>query len=260
MIAERLPPGDVETVDRLIGDWRIYQLRRGHRFSTDDLLTAWCAARAAPGARTLLDLGSGIGSVGLMALWWMEPCATLRSVEVQALSVGLATRTVVLNGLQDRVELVNADLRDPGVVPQTGTHDLVTGSPPYIPLGSGLVSSHPQRAGARMELKGDVFDYCRAADRALSPDGVFVFCHSASDKRPEKAIAGAGLVLRSRQDVVFRYGQAPMIALFTCARSGVRKDPGPLWIRDENQEWTGEYLKIRGEMGGVLPEIGRSFG
>ena len=151
-------------------------------------------------------------------------------------------------------------VRDPGVVPETGAHDLVTGSPPYIPLGKGLVSSHPQRAGARMELKGDVFDYCRAAVRALSPDGIFVFCHSASDERPEKAVAEAGLVLRARQDVVFRHGQAPMIALFTCARSGERNDPKPLWIRDENQEWTDAYLKIRGEMGCVVPEIGRSFG
>ena len=57
------------TLDLLAGDWGIFQLRGGHRYSTDDLPTAWTAARARPSARRLLDLGSGIGSVGLVTLW-----------------------------------------------------------------------------------------------------------------------------------------------------------------------------------------------
>lgn len=56
-----LTAGDI-TFDILAGAWRIFQLRHGHRFSTDDLLTAWAAVRANPEARRLLDLGAGIGS------------------------------------------------------------------------------------------------------------------------------------------------------------------------------------------------------
>ena len=41
------------TLDRLTGGWRIYQLRRGHRFSTDDVLTAWTALGALPADKTL---------------------------------------------------------------------------------------------------------------------------------------------------------------------------------------------------------------
>ena len=45
------------TLDILAGDWRIFQLRTGHRFSADDLLTAWTAVRTNPAARQVLDLG-----------------------------------------------------------------------------------------------------------------------------------------------------------------------------------------------------------
>src|SRR4029434_9001372 len=114
------------TLDILAGDWRIFQLRTGHRFSTDDLLTAWTAVRANPAARQVLDLGAGIGSVGLPALCKLPTARHLTMVEVQAVSHALACRTVAYNGLAALVTLHRLDLRDwPG-----GAFDLVTGSPP----------------------------------------------------------------------------------------------------------------------------------
>jgi hypothetical protein len=50
-----VPPG--ESLDALSGHFRIYQLRAGHRFSTDDVLTAWYGTTWVPSARTVLDLG-----------------------------------------------------------------------------------------------------------------------------------------------------------------------------------------------------------
>src|ERR671919_2211189 len=87
------------TLDLLAGDWRIFQLRHGYRFSTDDLLTAWAAVQVKPEARRLLDLGAGIGSVGLLALWKLSAEAHLTMVEVQVVSHTLACRTVLYNGL-----------------------------------------------------------------------------------------------------------------------------------------------------------------
>lgn len=244
-------PGPDETLDRLVGDWHILQLRAGHRFSTDDLLTAYAALRIAPGATRLLDIGAGIGSVGLMTLHGLPPEATLTMVEAQAVSHELARRTVALNGLSGRVEARLGDLRDEASIPEIGAFDLVTGSPPYIPLGKGVVSPHPQRAGARMELRGDVFDYCRAAARAMTPDGHFAFCHAGFDPRPEQAIAAAGLVCLWRQDVIFRHNQAPTIALYACARQGERADLPPLQIRDEEGRFTETYQQVRAGLGAI---------
>ncbi|MBI3329274.1 MAG: methyltransferase [Nitrospinae bacterium] len=233
------------TLDMLAGGWRIFQLRNGHRFSVDDLLTAWAAVRAKPAARRLLDLGAGLGSVGLLALWKLPVDGHLTMVEVQEVSQALARRTVLYNGLAGRVTLHRLDLRGwPG-----GAFDLVTASPPYLPITRGVRPQHAQKQAARFEMHGDVFDYCGAAARSLKDTGVFCFCHAADDPRPEQAIARAGLTLIRLQPVYFRASLPPRIALFTCAWQGERVDPPPLVIRDREGRWTAEYLDIREEMG-----------
>jgi tRNA1Val (adenine37-N6)-methyltransferase len=238
-------PTDDTTLDILAGSWRIFQLRNGHRFSADDVLTAWAAVQAHPNARRLLDLGAGIGSVGLLALWKLPDTAHLSMVEVQAVSHALARRTVAYNRLQGRVTLYHQDLRSwPG-----GAFDLVTGSPPYLPLGSGVWPQHPQKAAARFELHGDIFDYCQAAARSLAEHGVFCFCYAASDPRSTQAIAQAGLTPVRRQAVYFRASLPPSIALFTCAWHGECVDLPPLVIRDHTGRWTPEYLAMREAMG-----------
>jgi tRNA1Val (adenine37-N6)-methyltransferase len=233
------------SLDILAGDWRIFQLRTGHRFSADDLLTAWAAIRAQPEACQVLDLGAGLGSVGLLVLWKLRTATHLTMVEVQAISHALAYRTVTYNGLTRRVTLYCQDLRHwPG-----GAFDLVTASPPYIPVGRGVLPRHSQKLAARFELHGDVFDYCQAAARSLTPAGIFCFCHAADDPRPEQAIQRAGLLLVHRQQVHFRASLPPRMALFTCAWQGRRADPPPLVIRDHKGRWTAEYLSLREEMG-----------
>ena len=56
-----------ETLDAISGWYRILQLKAGHRFSTDDILTAWYGTAWCPRADHVLDLGSGIGSVAMTA-------------------------------------------------------------------------------------------------------------------------------------------------------------------------------------------------
>ena len=113
-------PTPEETLDRITGRWEIFQLKTGHRFSTDDSVTAWTAGRLRPNAQRLADIGAGIGSVGLMTLHMMGPEATSIFVEVQETSHKLCAKTVAHNGLGDRIELRLGDLRDPGILPESG--------------------------------------------------------------------------------------------------------------------------------------------
>jgi tRNA1Val (adenine37-N6)-methyltransferase len=249
-----LEPGPGETLDKLIGSWRVLQLEKGHRFSTDDLVTAWRASKALPQARTLLDMGCGIGSVGLSTLYHLSPETTLVGIEAQELSVSLARRTVALNGLSDRVTLLHGDLRDETVLPAGAKFELVTGSPPYVPVGTGLISAHPQRAGARIELRGSVFDYCRAAARWMAPGGRFCFVMQADDPRTEQAPLEAGLVVVERWNYVFGRGRRPHIATLVCAHAAdfagpVLRQTGELVIRGPDGEWTEAYQAFRREMG-----------
>jgi len=255
-----LTPSEAESLDEITRDWSIFQLRKGHRFSTDDLVTAWRASRARPQARRLLDIGCGIGSVGLSTLWNLPGDATLVGVEAQALSAGLAERTVRLNGLQDRVRIVNADLREPGALPPElrppGGFELITGSPPYIPVGKGIIPKHPQKAGARFELRGSVYDYCSAARRWLAPGGAFAFVMAAADPRTEDAPPQAGLVVEERLDVRFRIERDPLICVLVCRREEdgpVERAHHELVVRGEDGEWTEQYDRFRAEVSGLGP-------
>src|SRR3954465_12589502 len=92
---------DGETLDAISGHFRIYQLRAGHRFSTDDVLTAWYGTTWAPSARRVLDLGSGVGAVGMIAAWRL-PGARVVTIEAQEESVRLARKSSAYNGLLER--------------------------------------------------------------------------------------------------------------------------------------------------------------
>src|SRR5262245_24638367 len=97
-----------ESLDAISGHFRLFQLEKGHRFSTDDVLTAWYGTSWCPTARTVLDLGSGIGAVGMIAAWRM-PGARFVTVEAQTESVRLARKSAAWNGLTERYEIREGD-------------------------------------------------------------------------------------------------------------------------------------------------------
>jgi tRNA1(Val) A37 N6-methylase TrmN6 len=220
----QLPPGGLEpeadeTLDHYCGQFRIFQYKKGHRCSTDDLLTAWYGTTWCPQPRRIADLGSGIGSVG-MAAAWRCPGATVHTVEAQDISVALARKSAQYNGLLDRYHIHEGDLRDPGLFQDEAPFDLVLGSPPYWPVGTRVAANHPQAIPARLEVRGDIGDYALAAARILAPGGVFA-CVFPLDQvaRAEQAYRAAGLLLLHRQDVIFKEGEPYGIALFAGTRA-----------------------------------------
>lgn len=213
---------DPVTIDGLTSGWTIAQRKKGHRHSTDDLLTGWYAADTAPAARTLLDLGAGIGGVGLLALWRAPADATLVAIEAQEVSFGLLVGNIARNGLGARVEPIAGDLRE---VRLARMFELVTGSPPYWDVSEGVVPADSQKAHARFELRGDVRDYARAARAHLAEGGRFVFCFPTVQRaRAEAAVAGAELAVIRSRDVIPRAGAAALFSLFACRRAD---EPGP---------------------------------
>ena len=194
--------------------WLIAQRAGGHRHSIDDVLTAWFALRFAPDVNRHLDLGTGIGTVGLLVLSSLAPEARLAGIEAQDTSYRLWQSNIAANGLTERVDCHHGDLRDLNL---TETFPLVTGSPPYFPVGTGVLPQDSQKAHARFELRGDVADYARAARRHLAPDGWFVFCFPAVQKaRALAAIADHGFVPIEVIDVIPRVGLSPLFSLFAC--------------------------------------------
>jgi len=249
--ADSMPEvGADETLDFLSGHFRIFQLRDGHRYSTDDVLTAWYGTTWCPRAETVLDLGSGIGSVALVAAWRL-PGARFVTVEAQEQSVALARKSIAFNGLGDRMDVRLGDFRDTAVIAERERFDLVLGSPPYFPIGSGVEGDHPQKVACRFELRGDVGDYCTVAVRHLAPGGVFACVFPQPDGQRERVEAGAaaaGLAILRSRPVVLREGAAPLLALYALARATDLPDA----VRA--RPWIEPALTIRLADGAVHPE------
>ena len=255
-----LPLEPEETLDALCGHWRIFQLRQGHRFSTDDVLTAWYGTTCCPSARTILDLGSGVGSVGMTAAWRL-PGASVVTVEAQAQSVALARKSAAYNGILDRYDVRLGDLRDPQVLDPAARFDLILGSPPYFPLEAGVTAEHPQKVACRFEVRGTIADYAHAAARHLQPGGVFACVFPTREAhqavRPLQAAKAAGLCVVRQRPVVFRASEPALISLFVM----MREQDLPASMRERT--WVEPALVVRDEGGQVTPEydaVKLSFG
>ena len=261
-----LSPPDVpadETLDAISGHFRIFQLRDGHRFSTDDVLTAWYGTTWAPRASSILDLGSGIGSVGMIAAWRL-PGAQVVTIEAQEESVRLARKSAAYNGLESRYEIRHGDFRVEGGSDSRAVasvkaedpplraeerFDLVLGSPPYFPVDAGLHGDHPQKVACRFELRGDIADYARVAVRHLAPGGIFACVFP--EEQPERiqtAARNAELTIVRRRPVVFKEGDAPLVGLFAM----MARHDLPQAMRERT--WIEPPLIIRAADGRVHPE------
>jgi tRNA1(Val) A37 N6-methylase TrmN6 len=223
---------DPVTDDALTSRFRVYQRARGHRFSVDDRVTAWVAgklaAKVAP--KRLLDLGTGLGSVALM-LAHVCPEAELTAVEAQDVSFALLVRNVARNGVDSRATLHHGDLRE--VVPTlpARAYDLVTGTPPYLPLGTATPSSDPQRAAARIELRGGIEAYLAAASHAVAERGHVVVCADGrTPARTTDAARAVGLIATEALHFVAREGDKnPLFSVWTLTREGAHEaEPTPL--------------------------------
>jgi tRNA1Val (adenine37-N6)-methyltransferase len=250
-----LRPGSGEDLCYLAGEWRIFQRLDGHRWSLDDLVTAWMACRegaAAPPARAV-DLGCGIGTV-LLLLAWRFPAARAVGIEAQALSVDLARRSIAWNGVAGRCRVVEGDFRAmASSLPEAGSADLVTATPPYLPPGTAIESARPQRGPATIEHRGGIEAYCRAAAEILAPDGRFVVCAAAGqDARVRAAAAATGIAVARHRPVIPRAGKPPLFAVHVLCRGDAAGAPAadpPLVVRDARGQWTDAFRTVRREMG-----------
>jgi tRNA1Val (adenine37-N6)-methyltransferase len=179
-----------------------------------------------------------------------DPSATLVGVEVQEISFTLASATIKQNNLEHRVHLIRNDLRDPNLLPPGSKFDLITGSPPYLPIGKGVQSPNSQKAGARIELKGSVYEYCETARRYLAPGGIFCFVMVTTDPRTEDAPTRHGLKVIEKWDYTFKEGRNPYICTMVCMREedvepGMTRKYGHMLVRKKDASTTDAYEEFR---------------
>jgi tRNA1Val (adenine37-N6)-methyltransferase len=241
--------GEPLSISGLAGPLRIFQRLHGHRHSIDDALTAWYALQKCPGATRYLDLGAGVGTVGMIVLWGLADQATLTGIEAHETSFALLQANLECNQLLARATAIHGDLRNFTV---NSKFHLITGSPPYFPCHTGQLPEDTQKACARFELRGHVGDYARTAKRCLRDDGFFIYCFPHRQKQ-----RGLGLVSRegfhidSYRDVVPTPSKQPLFSVYCASLHGTGhsvQEP-PLIINGPDGQYSPEMLQIQATRG-----------
>lgn len=143
-------------------------------FGMDAVLLAGFADKA-QGER-LLDIGTGTGILPLL----MEArtgIPHLFGLEIQEESADMARRSVKLNGLEEKIEIVTGDIREADRFFEAASFDAITCNPPYMIGQHGLQNAEPAKTIARHEVCGTFRDIAEMTAGLLKPGGHFYLVH-----------------------------------------------------------------------------------
>ncbi len=154
--------------------YRIIQNPKKFCFGMDAvLLSGFAKARA--GDR-VLDLGTGTGIIPIL-LEAKTEAAHLVGLEIQEESADMARRSVELNRLQDKIRIVQGDIKEAGTLFGAASFDVVTCNPPYMIGQHGLKNPETPKAIARHEILCTLEDVVSQAAKVLKPGGNFYLVH-----------------------------------------------------------------------------------
>jgi tRNA1Val (adenine37-N6)-methyltransferase len=235
------------TLDTIL-DLQIYQHKSGYRFSADAvLLSSFVNIRR---LGKIADLGAGSGIIGLL-LAKKYRAAEIALIELQESLALLAGKNAVINGLEDRVRVVQADIRK--LKPGHGMlhkFDLVVSNPPFRKTKTGLISPLDERAMARHEIHLPIADLMKAAFSLLKHHGRLCIIHL-----PERlAEVMAAMRQHNLEPKRLRFvhsnlkSEAKMVLIEAVkeGKSGLLVER-PLYLYDADGQYTDEMLEIYGK-------------
>ena len=196
----------------------------------------------------LLDLGTGTGIIPLL-MSAKSDCRSLTGLEIQPDSADMASRSVKLNGLEDRVRIIQGDIKEADALFAPASFGVITCNPPYMIRSHGLQNPDSPKAIARHEVLCSFEDVARATERLLKPGGHFYLVH-----RPFR-LAEIMTTLRDhglepkRMRLVYPYvDREPNMVLLDCVRGGRPRltVERPLIVYKEPGVYTEEIYEVYG--------------
>lgn len=194
----------------------------------------------------ILDMGTGTGIIPIL-LEAKGKGSSFVGLEIQEESVSLARRSVSLNGLEDRIQIVHGDIKEASKLLKQNVFDIVTCNPPYMTNQHGFTNTEKAKSIARHEILCTLDDVVREGAKLVKERGSFYFVH-----RPFRLAEIIGKLLQYRLEpkrmrLVYPFiDREPNMVLIEAIKGGnsmIKVEP-PLIVYEKDGKYTKEILNI----------------
>ena len=166
-----------ETIDDLqYKNLRFIQSNKAFKFGTDGvLLSSFANIKYGD---TVVDYCSGSGIIPIL-VWARSNAKKIIGLEIQEYLFNIAKRNAALNGLSEKIEFLNIDIKDAPQILGQGKIDCILCNPPYGKVGASLQSDNDYIRFARHEILCTLEDCIKSASKVLKYGGRVSFVHQA---------------------------------------------------------------------------------
>lgn len=235
-----------ERIDDLeLNDLKIIQNKNGFCFGMDSVLLSDFAKEIKKNS-TILDMGAGTGILGIL-LFAKTQDTKIIGVEIQPEVAQMAQRSVELNHLEGRIDIICKDIKELNKVYEKQSFDAIVTNPPYKKKGTGGVNENEAKLISRHEITANLEDFISMASYLLKDQGSIYMVH-----RPERL---ADIITSLRKYklepkvIKFVYPnqeKEPNLILVKASKNArpFLKIEKPIYIYDSQGNYTDEILKI----------------
>ena len=224
---------------------KIIQNKEGFCFGMDSVLLSDFAKEMRHHAK-VLDLGTGTGIISIL-LCGKTDLKKVIGVEIQKEVAEMASRSIQLNDLQDKFEIINENILNLNNIYKKQSFDVIVTNPPYKKKNTGIINEKEKKIISRHEITSNLEDFIKIAKDVLKDNGEFYMVH-----RPERLVDILNLMRKYKiEPKILRFvysdkNKEPKLILIKGVKNGkpflkVKKN---LYIYDENGKYTEEILKI----------------
>lgn len=237
-----------ERIDDLgLKNLKLIQDKQGFCFGIDAVLLSDFAKNIKKGAK-VLDLGTGTGIVATL-LCGKTKLDKIIGVEIQPEVANMAKRSIQLNGLEDKFEILNENIIDIPEHLEKNSFDVIVTNPPYQKRNTGIVNDEKRKLISRHEITATLEDFIRVSKILLKDKGEFYMVH-----RPDRLTDIFCLMRKYHIEpklikMVYpnKYKEPNLVLVkgIKNAKSFLKVEKN-LYVYDENGSYTDEIKKIYG--------------
>lgn len=224
---------------------KIIQNKNGFCFGIDSVILSDFAKNVKPNSN-IMDLGTGTGILPILLSAKTE-AKKIWGIEIQEDVANMAKRSVLLNKLEDKIEIINENILNLESKFEKNSIDVIVTNPPYKKKGTGVINEKESKLISRHEITASLEDFIEISSKLLKDKGEIFMVH-----RPERLVDILYLMRNKKiepKNIRFVYANKesePKLILVRGVKNAKEflKVEKNLYIYNEDGNYSDDILKI----------------